>query len=40
MTAISEGTARWQLDRESLHAALSHGEAERRRIYPESLEVV
>ena len=40
MSAISDGTALWQLDKESLHVALSHGEAERRRIYLDSLEVV
>src|ERR1700742_3888419 len=40
MTAISDGTALWQLDRESLHVVLAHGEMERRRIYLDSLEVV
>ena len=40
MTAISDGTAWWQLDKESLHAVLGRGEAERRRIYLESLEIV
>src|SRR5438445_13758959 len=40
MTAISDGTALWQCDRETLHVILGHGEAQRRRIYLDSLEVV